>query len=99
MEEGALEGHLDEEAGEGFQNLPFLEVGVVLQKNWVEQVACLVLVNLACSQKVQNSFVVAVLAADQMVLLVEGVEVLHNLKLEAELAGSCQDFDEGEAVD
>lgn len=30
--EGALEGHLDEEVGQDFQNLPFLEVGVVLQK-------------------------------------------------------------------
>lgn len=45
MGEGALEGHLDEEVGQDFQNLPFLEVGVVLQKKWVEQVACLVLVN------------------------------------------------------
>lgn len=42
---------------------------------------------------------VAGLGADQMVLLEEGVEVLHNLKLEAELVGNCQDFDEEEAVD
>lgn len=48
---------------------------------------------------VQNLFVVAGLGADQMVLLEEGVEVLHNLKLEAELVGNCRDFDEGEAVD
>lgn len=48
---------------------------------------------------VQNSFVVVGLGADQMVLLEEGVEVLHNWKLGAELVGSCQDFDEGEAVD
>lgn len=61
--------------------------------------ACLVLVNLACCQMVQSLFVVAGLGADQMVLLEEGVEVLHNLKLEAELVGNCQDFDEGEAVD
>lgn len=31
-EEGALEGHLDEKVGQDFQNSPFLEVEVVLQK-------------------------------------------------------------------
>lgn len=31
-EEGALEGHLDEKVGLDFQNSPFLEVEVVLQK-------------------------------------------------------------------